>query len=207
MSKGSAEENLKSKYATLFDASPGMAKGITAKLRVKGAVPNFFKPRPVPSALKDKIADELEMLERVGVIEKVNYSNWSAPIVPIQKPDGSVRISGDHKITTNPALEVQQCPLPTAQELFANLRGGQKFSKLDLSTAYQQVESEEASRKNVCINTHKGLYRYTRLPYGVACAPALFQQAMDRSSKVYQWDASLITSSSLERQKKNMTET
>ena len=75
---------------------------------------------------------------------------------------------------------MQQYLLPTAQELFASLRGGQKFLKLDLSTAYQQVELDEASRNYVFINTHKGLYRYTRLSYSVACAPALFQEAMDK---------------------------
>ena len=177
MSKGSAEENLNSKYVSLFDGSLETAKGITAKLRVKeGAVPKFFKPRPVPFALKDKTTDKLERLERIGVIQKVSYSDWAAPTGPIQKSDGSVRICRDYKITINPALQVQQYLLSTAQELFANWRGGPKFSKLALSTAYQKVELDEASRNQ----TPKGLYRYARLPYSVVCAPALFQEAMDK---------------------------
>ena len=75
-------EDMRSKYSSLFDGSLGTVKGVTAKLHVKdGATPKFFKPRPVPYALKAKISDELERLEKVGVIEKVSYSDWAAPIV------------------------------------------------------------------------------------------------------------------------------
>ena len=51
--------------------------------------------------------------------------------------------------------------------------------KLDLSFAYQQVLLDEESRQYVTINTHLGLFRYTRLPYGVAKSPTIFQQTMD----------------------------
>ena len=74
---------------------------------------------------------------------------------------------------------VDQHPLPKPEELFSSLSGGQKFSKIDLSHAYQQRVLEEDSCKYVVINTHKGLYRYTRLPFGIAPAPALFQRTMD----------------------------
>ena len=59
------------------------------------------------------------------------------------------------------------------------LTGGQRFSKLDLTSAYQQILLDDASSKMVVINTHQGLYEYTRLPFGVASAPAIFQKAMD----------------------------
>ena len=54
------------------------------------------------------------------------------------------------------------------------------WSRLDLSQAYQQVLLEPGSRKYVTINTHKGLYQYNRLPFGVASAPAVFQQTMEK---------------------------
>ena len=57
--------------------------------------------------------------------------------------------------------------------------GGQRFTKLDLTAAYQQMKLDEKSAKLVAINTHKGLYEFTRLPFGVASAPAVFQRAMD----------------------------
>ena len=66
-----------------------------------------------------------------------------------------------------------------AEELFTQLNGGQSFSKLGLSSAYQQVLLDEESRQYVTINTYLGLFRYTRLPFGVAVSPAIFQETMD----------------------------
>ena len=50
---------------------------------------------------------------------------------------------------------------------------------VDLSSAYQQVLLDEESKEYVTINTHLGLFRYTRLPFGVASSPAIFQKTMD----------------------------
>ena len=80
-------------------------------------------------------------------------------------------------MTVNPSLDVDQYPLP--EDLFATLANGKTFSELDLSQAYQQMVLEEESARCSTINTHLGLYQYTRLPFGVASAPAMFQRAMD----------------------------
>ena len=89
---------------------------------------------------------------------------------------------GITKVTVNPSLLVDQYPLPKPSDLITSLTGGQKFSKMDLSPlseAYQQILLEDESAKLLTINTHQGLYQYTRLPFGVASVPALFQKAMD----------------------------
>ncbi|XP_039396848.1 uncharacterized protein K02A2.6-like, partial [Mauremys reevesii] len=70
--------------------------------------------------------------------------------------------------------------LPRIDDLFAGLAGGQKFSKIDLSQAYLQMHVDEKSQELLTIVTHKGLYRYCRLPFGITSAPALFQRAMDQ---------------------------
>lgn len=59
------------------------------------------------------------------------------------------------------------------------LEGGKTFTKLDLSQAYQQLKLDMESRKYVIINAHKGLFRYTRLPFGISSAPDIFQKAME----------------------------
>jgi len=122
---------------------------------------------------------ELDRLEEAGIVVKLDYSEWAEPIVPVPKHDGSIRICGDFKVMINPFLCVEQYPLPKLNDLMACLTGGQLFTKLDLTAAYQQMLLDEESSKLVVINTHRGLYHYTRLPFGVASAPAVFQRAMD----------------------------
>ena len=174
-------DTLLSKYKNLFKEELGTVQNYQVKLHVKSeAPPKFCKARAVPHALKEPIERELERLEHLKIIEKANHSEWAAPVVPVLKPDGNIRLCGDYKITINPVLDVDKYPLPTPEDLFATLAGGQKFSKLDLSHAYQQVLLEEGSRKYVTINTHKGLYHYNRLPFGVASAPAVFQHLMEQ---------------------------
>ena len=82
-------------------------------------------------------------------------------------------------MTVNQAAKVDQYPIPRIDDLFASLSGGKKFTKLDLSHAYQQVQLDEASRQYVAINTHKGLFQYNRLPFGVSSAPSIFQRIME----------------------------
>ena len=151
-----------------------------AKLHVcPSTTPKFFKPRPIPFTIKDIIGAELDKMEKAGVLEKISHSEWAAPIVTVPKKDGTYRICGDYKVTVNSALDVDQYPLPNPTDLFASLAGGQKFSKLDLSRAYQQLLLDDDSKNFTTINTHQGMYRYTRLPFGIASAPAIFQRTMD----------------------------
>ena len=79
----------------------------------------------------------------------------------------------------NQAISVDQYPLPKPEDLFATLANGSRFTKLDLSQAYLQLKLDDASMQYVTVNTHQGLYQYTRLPFGVASAPAIFQRLMD----------------------------
>ena len=106
-------------------------------------------------------------MQNANILTKVEWSEWASPVVPVIKKNGNVRLYGDFKTTINPVLQVQQYPLPRIDDIFASPGGGQKFSKLDLRQAYLQMEMEEASRKLLTINTHKGLFQYNRLVFGV----------------------------------------
>jgi len=134
---------------------------------------------PVPLAIRGAVEEELARLEDAGVLKKVSYSEWATPIVAVPKKDGKIRICGDYKVTVNQCLEVDQYPLPRPDDLFATLAGGKYFSTLDLSHAYNQLPLHQDSCKYVTITTHKGLYQYTRLPFGIASSPAIFQKTMD----------------------------
>ena len=130
--------------------------------------------------MRQQVEDELDRLVAEGTLEPVDYSDWAAPIVAVLKSDRkSVRICGDFRITVNPVSKLNRYPIPKAEDLFATLERGKTLTKLDLSQAYQQLKLDEGSRKYVVINTHKGLFRYTRLPYGISSAPGIFQKAME----------------------------
>ena len=174
------------KYEEVFSSSRGAMKHFSAKLNVnkEDARPIFLKPRSVPFAIREAIEAELKRLEAKGIIdegiiEKVPHSKWAAPIVPVPKGDGKIRICGDYKVTVNQSLQVDQYLLPKPEDLFASLAGGEKFSKIDLTQAHLQLQLEEESREFVTVNTHMGLYGYTCLPFGIASAPAIFQRTMD----------------------------
>lgn len=179
--KTTALKEILNKYPKVFDGELGSMKDIMVKLTVKpGSTPKCLKARPVPYAIKPKVEAELDRLEKSGVLEPVSTSEWATPIVPVMKKDGAPRICGDFKVTVNPVLTTEQYPLPLIDDLFSGLAGGQKFSKIDLSQAYLQMHVEPKSQELLTIVTHKGLYRYHRLPFGITSAPALFQRAMDQ---------------------------
>ena len=100
-------------------------------------------------------------------------------MVPVLKHDGSVRLCDDYKLTINQEALMDTYPLPRIEDLFALLAGGTVFSKLDLAHAYLQIPLDEESKKLVTVNTHKGLFQYTRLPFGGSSAPSIFQRMMD----------------------------
>lgn len=63
-------------------------------------------------------------------------------------------------------------------DIFASLKDGYWFSKLDLREAYCHIPLDDQAKQVAVLNTHKGLFAYNRLPYGIASAPAIFQRKM-----------------------------
>ena len=117
-------------------------KGHIAKVCMSSPWSRRQKPHQKPA-----IERKLDRLEEAGIIQQVAHSEWAAPVVPVPKGDGQIRLCDDYKVTINPELDVDQYPLPKPDELFAKLAGGKRFTKIDLTHAYQQMSLEESSRK------------------------------------------------------------
>ena len=167
-------------FGSLFQSGLGHCSAAPAILKLHPSATPVFRPkRPVPYASLPDVDAELQRLEREGVLVPVSYSAWAAPIVVIKKPNGTLRICADFSTGLNAALKMHHYPLPTPDDLFTILNGGKFFAKLDLAEAYLQVEVAPESRELLTINTHRGLFQYTRLPFGIKTAPAIFQQLMD----------------------------
>ena len=163
-------------YQDLFKPELGELKGTTVKINVDDKViPQFHKARPIPFLMKDKVTKS-DRLENQRVIKPVQFADWAAPTVPVIKSNNEIRLCGDYKVMINSAVKTDSYPLLLIEELYTKLSGGTIYSKLDLSSAYQQLTLDPESQKLTTINTHKGLYMYTRRPFGVRLAPSLIFQ-------------------------------
>lgn len=173
-------DNFVKKYPNLFSDSLGCLKNVEIDLNLKpGSKPIFCKARPLPFALRDSVEKEINRLVDLGILVPVKYSEYASPIVPVLKRDGSMRLCADFSVTINKQLLVEKFPLPRQEDLFSKLYGGRYYSKLDLSQAYNQLKLKKECQTLTCINTHKGLFKFTRLVFGLASAPAIFQRTME----------------------------
>ena len=128
-------------FEIVFSQKLGCLKDFKVHIPVDPTVkPKFHRARPVPYGQRVRVEEELDRLERQGVWERVKYSDWAAPIVPVLKnakdPAGLKRICGDYKVTVNKSASVDTYPIPNTIDQLATLAGGENFTKLDLSLAY-----------------------------------------------------------------------
>ncbi|XP_060063527.1 uncharacterized protein K02A2.6-like [Ylistrum balloti] len=169
------------RYAEVFEPNLGTVKNIQARFILKeDSQPKFMKARPVPFSLRPAVDKELDRLVNLGILTPVDHSSYATTIVVVPKKDGSDRICGDFKTTVNSMIVIDKYPLPKIEDIFANLSGVQHFTKIDLKNAYLQMEVVEEQRPLLTINTHRGLFRYNRLVFGIAAAPAIWQRTMEQ---------------------------
>ena len=173
-------DKLKVEFPQLFSEGLGCYQGESFSIVVDPSVPaKFCKARTVPCTLRERVDKELSRLQEEGIISPISNSPWAAPVVPVLKSDSGIRLCGDYKLTVNRAASMDTYPIPSMHDLFSNLAGGVIFSKLDMSQAYAQLCLDDQSKQFTVINTHRGLFQYNRLSFGISSAPGIFQRAME----------------------------
>ena len=85
--------NIHEEYKNLFTDEQGTIKPFKIKLAVDPlSGPQFHRPRFVPFAMRAAVEEELDRLERTGVLQKVYHSDYAAPIIAVPKKDGCVHL-------------------------------------------------------------------------------------------------------------------
>ncbi|KAB0799268.1 hypothetical protein PPYR_07148 [Photinus pyralis] len=172
--------NIFSEYKDIFEPKVGCIPNVKCSLKLReNAKPTFIKHRIIPYALREKVERELDVLEKTGIITKVNLSDWGSPLVVIPKPDGNVRLCVDYKIAVNQQLQAAHYPIRNIDEILNNLRNSKVFCRLDLYKAYLHVQVDQDSQAIQTISTHRGTYRMNRLSFGIKTAPNEFNRILE----------------------------
>lgn len=166
-------------FSELFSPGVGKIKGFVHRLHVRAnAIPIQVKPRRLPFSIRSAVSDEIKRLEMEGIIEPINSSEWISPLTVAWKKSGKIRLCTDLR-EVNKALIVDAHLLPKIDELLTELQGAQYFAKIDLASAYHQLElTPDCRNLTAFVTPDNGLYRYTRVCFGLASAPAAFQKMM-----------------------------
>ena len=171
------DQDIRESYADIL-TGVGKLKDYRLKLHINKEVkPVAQQVRTLPFGLRDKVDLKLDDLLSKYIIEEVpdTPTSWISPLVVAQKPDGDIRVCVDMR-RANEAIIRERHPIPTIEEVLYDLNGSTVFSKLDLKWGFHQVELQEESIEITSFVTHRGLYRYKRLMFGISSAPEKYQR-------------------------------
>jgi hypothetical protein len=145
-------------------------------------VPGLHKPpsRPLyrlsPLELAEVKRQVTDLLAK-GLIEP-STSPYGAPVLFVQKKDGSLRMCIDYR-ALNKITVRNQYPLPRIDDLMDQLQGARVFTSLDLQSGYHQIQITEEDRPKSAFKTPVGLYQFKVLSFGLCNAPSTFQAVMN----------------------------
>ena len=174
-----ASESLLDEYSDVFEGLGDLGEHhIEVDPTVK---PVVNPPRKVPFTLLPQLKKELERMESLGVIEKVDIpTDWVNSIVPVEKENGSIRICLDPR-NLNKAVKREHFQLPTASDVTSKLSGASLFSKLDAKDGFWHVTLDYESSLLTTFGTPFGRYKFNRLPFGLKSANEVFQKKMQQA--------------------------
>ena len=139
---------------------------------------NPVSQKPYPIAMKhyDWVKNEIEKLLAAKVIQSI-CSSWSAPIIVVPKGDGGKCLVIDYR-ALNKVTRKFTPPMPKVEDIFSKLNGATYFTSLDLYAGYHHIPLDETSMPKTAFNSPFRKYEYIKVPFGLAQAPAYFQQLM-----------------------------
>ena len=167
------------RFEDLFDGTLGTFNMEPYNIELaEGAQPYHLKrPYTIPQAYIKTVKLEVERLVKLGILEKINDSEWAAGAFIIPKKDKTVRFLTDFR-ELNKRIKRKPYPIPKIQELMLLLEGFMFATSLDLNMGYYHIVLTPFSRNLCTIVLPWGKYRYIRLPMGLKNSPDIFQEKM-----------------------------
>ena len=148
------------------------------------------QPYRTPAVHREKITKMIADMEKYGIISP-SVSPWASPIVLVPKKNGQLRFCVDYR-QLNAVTKKDVYPLPRIDDILDHLGKAKYFTSLDLASGYWQVLLDEGSRQKSAFTTHRGLYEFIRMPFGLCNAPATFQRLMQVVLSGLEWDSCFV---------------
>jgi len=123
------------------------------------------------------IDDEVAKMQEHGIVEPA-ASKWASNVVLVKKKDGSLRFCIDYR-QLNLVTYKDSYPLPLIDNCLNTLSGSSWYSTLDLRSGYYNILIAKEDRDKSAFITRRGCFRFTVMPFGLTCAPSVFQRLMD----------------------------
>ena len=120
--------------------------------------------------------DEIEKLLAANVI-CTSCSSWSAPIILVPKGDGGKHLVIGYR-NLNKVTRKFTWPMPKVEDIFSKLNRATYFTTLDLRAAYHHIPVDKPSIPKTAFNSPFRKFEYVKVPFGLAQAPAYFQELM-----------------------------
>ena len=177
---GLSEQDIPKQFPLLFKGLGNLGEEYHIQLKPEANPFAIYTPRHVPLPLRDKVQKELDRMEALWLISRVDQPTpWCAGMVVIPKKNGTVRICVDLK-PLNSSIQREVHPLPIVDETLAQLSGTTVFSKLDTNSRFWQIPLTDSSKLLIAFLTHNGRYCFNKMPFGVSNAPEHFQKRMEK---------------------------
>ncbi|PFX14755.1 Retrovirus-related Pol polyprotein from transposon opus [Stylophora pistillata] len=150
------EENLESEYADVFEGLDEI-KGVQYKIQIDpSATPIVYHPRRVPVALCEPLREELQRMEKLGVIKKCTEPTaWVHGLVVVKKKNNKLRVCMDPS-DLNRAVMREHFPMQTVEDVISRMPSAKVFSVPDANHGFWQVKLATDSSKLATFNTPFG---------------------------------------------------
>ena len=101
-------------------------------------------------------------------------SPFSAPVLFVKKPDGSLRLYVDYR-TLNSMTIKNRYPLPLISELLDRMKGAKYFTKIDVHDAFNRLHIALGHEFKTTFRTRYDHFEYLVMPFGLTGALSTFQ--------------------------------
>ena len=175
---------------SLNDSDVGCTSIIKHKIETTIEDPVQVPVRRLQGPVLKEIEESCKRLEEDGIIRR-SKSPYSAPVVPIRKPDGTIRLCIDYR-SLNKITKGDSFPIPNLIDMLFSLQGMKYFTTIDLVKGYYQVEMEESSIEKTAFTTPLSHWEFLRMPFGVKNGPATFQRGMRMALSHIPWTEVMV---------------